>query len=43
MEAPAFKPSILDRAISAISPVAGMKRLAARQPTSKTTLHPQKL
>jgi capsid protein len=31
MEAPAFKPSILDRAISAISPVAGMKRLAARQ------------
>jgi len=31
MEAPAFKPSILDRAISAISPVAGMRRLAARQ------------
>ena len=31
METPAFKPSLLDRAISAISPVAGMKRLAARQ------------
>ena len=31
METPAFKPSFLDRAISAISPVAGMKRLAARQ------------
>jgi capsid protein len=31
METPPFKPTILDRAISAISPVAGMRRLAARQ------------
>lgn len=31
MDTPPFKPTILDRAISAISPVAGMRRLAARQ------------
>lgn len=31
MDAPKFKPTFLDRAISAISPVAGMRRMAARQ------------